>query len=691
MDRFRFSICFMILLITVVPFSAGASDVQKLLTDIQENISGERALDYTGRMWRYDKWSTLPMWQKTAAEVQKIMVERGFDEADIIDTPADGVTQYSTWTNPIGWDVTQATLVVTEPHDIPGEYRYLCSYKYNPTSLTFFSSPTPPEGVEAELVVLENNDPGNLQNIDANGKILFVSSGAGRFKKYLDDKGLLGIVSDQAVKDDPDANVWLNTWSDAAGGWLMNASDSRSTFGFSISKNKGDYLRKLISDGETVKVRAIIESKYFTDSTLPYVTGCIDGTDEGGEEVLAAGHMFEWGANDNCTGCSIMLESVGTLNDMIKSGILPRPKRTIRLWMGQEMYGSLAFTERYIDNLRRTVAALCVDTPAPSKDLTSSTVRVFMNPNVCPTFTDAVLPDMFRKYYSRTRSNKLVKIAPFMGGTDNYFCESKIGAPTNFIYMENGSNLHHTSVDTIDKVDVRSLYDLCAVTALYLYFMANAGSDDVSYMTDLTFDMGIQVILKKAREMKNRLAAADDGEALGEILYDGIKAIDYYTGLRIKALESILRIVPDSDKSTVRKKLSSSIDNTGEYGKLAGKQFREAVKEKSKSESIKVIPYKKKKGDWAKTAASIVPDRQHYGSLTLDGIPYEEWKDITRSPKWWSTRNWAASSFWWCDGKRNLLEIKELVELEAGRTMTNFDLVSYYSLLEKHNLVTFVK
>ena len=92
-----------------------------------------------------------------------------------------------------------------------------------------------------------------------------------------------------------------------------------------------------------------------------------------------------------------------------------------------------------------------------------------------------------------------------------------------------------------------------------------------------------------------------------------------------------------------------------------------------------------------KTAESIIPDRQYYGSLSLDAIPYEEWKDITRSPKWWSPGNWSASSFWWCDGKRNLLEIKELVELEACRPMTNFDLVAYYRFLEKHGMVTFVK
>ena len=68
-----------------------------------------------------------------------------------------------------------------------------------------------------------------------------------------------------------------------------------------------------------------------------------------------------------------------------------------------------------------------------------------------------------------------------------------------------------------------------------------------------------------------------------------------------------------------------------------------------------------------------------------------EWKDITGSPRWWGKRNWAAASYWWCDGKRNLNEIKELIEIEAGVTVENFDLIEYYRLLQKYDRVEFVK
>ena len=277
-------------------------DLDTVLNEVGKEVSGNRARDYTMRLWQYDKWYTVPMMNKAAKEAQTIMKERKFDEAEIVDTPLDGVTQYGTWTNPIGWDVKQATLEIIEPSNIPDEYRYLCNYHDNPTSLIGWSCPTPQKGLETELVLLENADRETLSKVDARGKIILISSNTGGMKKYLDEFDVPGLVSDQIEsgnRDFIDANNWMNTWSDRPGGWLMNAADSKNNFGFSISQKKGNYLRNLLRNGRKVVVRATIDSRYFTDGSFPYVTGCIKGT--GDEEVFIAGHMFEWGANDNST------------------------------------------------------------------------------------------------------------------------------------------------------------------------------------------------------------------------------------------------------------------------------------------------------------------------------------------------------------------------------------------------------
>jgi hypothetical protein len=667
-----------------------AADPGDILKSLTGEVSGDRARDYTMRIWRYDRWSTLPMWKRSAAEACAIMRERGFDEAEVVETPADGVTKYADWTNPIGWDVRQATLEVVEPSGLPDEYRFLCDYLANPTSLTFFSCPTPPEGVVAELVVLDRPDPKRMEALDVRGKIILSASAGGGMKPLLERYGALGVVGDSPVGEYENENRWLNTWSSQPGGWLMTSSDPRTTFCFSLSAKKGAYLRGLLAQGKTVKVCARIDSRYYTDDIFPYVTGCIRGSGSEGEEVLAGGHLFEWGANDNATGCAVMLESMGVLNDLIRSGALPRPRRTIRVWMGQEMYGSLAFAERHPDRLRKTIAALCLDTPAPDYGAISSTVKIHMNPDVCPAYTDALYPELFRRYYASIRSNKVVLIAPFEGGTDTYFAESIIGAPTTFVYMENGTMLHHNSRDTMDKVDARSLRDLCMFTALALYYTANAGYEDVSLITPLTFDRGAEVIHGKAREMRSRIAGAKTGEEFGDLLAQGTRVIEYYTALQVRALRSILRIVPPENRIAADRDLSLSIRDMEELGKLLAGQFAATVREKAKATSVRPVKPVKKENPRDIEMVSLYPRATTIGPLTLEGIPPEEWRNLTGSPKWWSPRNWAGASYWWCDGSRNLQEIKEAVEMEAGAG-TNFDFVAYYRFLEKHGLVEFVQ
>jgi hypothetical protein len=679
----------------LLPVEAPKKDLDTLIETVGSNTSGNRARDYTMRLWQHDKWNTLPAWKRTAREAQAIMRERGLDEAEMVDTPADGKTQYGTWTNPVGWDVRQATLEVIEPAGLPDEYRLLCNYLDNPTSLNMFSCPTAPGGLETELALVDHPDPAALERANARGKIILSSSDPGRLKRYLDRYGIPGILSDTIEgnnRDLIDANNWNNTWSDVPGGWLMNASDSKTSFSFSVSQKKGNYLRNLIRQGKTVKVRAVIDSRYYTDDTLPYVTGCLRGSGSEGEEVLIVGHMYEWGANDNCTGASSILESVGTLHELISSGVLPRPKRSIRVWLGFEMYGSMAFTMHNLERLRtRTIASVCCDTPAADYDLSTTAFTVGMNFNACPSFTDAVWPEVAGRYYSRYNPHKLWLTKPFMSGLDNFFGEPSIGVPLNAVTMNNGGHLHHNSTDTIDKVDPRTLRDLSILNAVYLYYMANVGFQDVPFLAGLAFDKAVNVIVEKKSGFSARLAAAHDGAEVGKILAEGTKTIEYYTGLEQKMLASIQRIVSADRLPETRTLLSRHVDDVGDFGKRIALQFQEEARNTAKARSIDMVPYAGTDGAWAREASLIIPRRTKIGTLTLDGIPVEEWKEVRSAPTFWEADDWATASYFWCDGTRNLKEIRELVELEAGIPVREFDLIAYFRFLEKYKMVEFVK
>ncbi|MCE5251122.1 M28 family peptidase [bacterium] len=686
-----------IMILLAIPAYSGfvhPAELDDLLSVMSHEISGSRTRDYTMRLWQYDKWSTLPMWKKSSEEVKTIMEERGFDEAKLVETPADGVTRVGDWINPLGWDARDATLEVIEPANLPDEYRYLCNYRDNPTSLGCWSAPMPPEGIEAELVVLERSNPELLKTLDARGKIILVSSNSRGLKRYLDRYGILGIVSDQIEghsRDSVNENNWLNGWSDIPGGWLMIDSDSKKNIRFSISQNKANYLRNLIRQGKKVRVRAKVDSRYYTDDTLPYTTGFVRGSGSEGEEVLASAHNHEWGASDNAAGSAAILEAVGTINDLINSGKLPRPRRGIRVWIGSEIYGSIAFAGHNLERLqKKTVAAVSCDDGAGDYDLMTSAVTLVMNPNCCPTCTDAVITEIARRYYSKYQPDRLFKTVPYQMA-DTFFCEPMIGVPTNWIYPRTGGTLHHNSSDTIEKVDVRSLRDMSILAALYLYYLADADFDQVPFMTDLTFSRGLNVIADKSTELNTRLRTARDGAELGKMLADGTEIINYYAGLQGRAVENIVRFVAPDRKAQAQQYLDRYASDLKEYGALLAQQFTERVNEEARAGSVKIIPYKAPDGIWEREAASIIPKRSIIVSLSLSGIPPEEWVEVSGLPRWWSANDWASSSYWWVDGKRNLNEIRKLCELEAGIPVRNFDLIKYYRFLEQHDLVEFVK
>ena len=649
------------------------------------------------RLWQYDKWSTLPMWKKTAQEIGSIMEERFFDEIEIVETPADGVTEYGTWTNPVGWDVKQATLEVIEPSNLPDEFRYLCNYLDNPTSLHNFSCPTPPEGTETELVLVEKSTPEELRNLNAHGKIILVSShGRGTknsrwLKRFLDPNGILGIVSDEIESNrDINSNQWLNGWTDIPGGWLMRNADSKNNFGFSISKKKADYLRNLLRQGKTVRVRATIDSRYFTNDTLPYITGCVMGSGHEQEEVLALGHVFEYGACNNSTGASIILEAVGTLNELIRSGVLPRPKRSIRVWHGHELYGSLAYATHNLERLRdKTIATINYPGGGSDYDHSSAHLRLLMNPDVCPSYTDAVLTEIAKRYISSFTPSKMFRTSPYSMGADSYYCEPMIGIPSNVVYM--GSYPHHNSMDTIDIVDPRTLHDMSVLCAAYLYYIADAGYDDIPVIADLTFNRGIKVILEKANDMHTRLRDINEGVTLGRIISDGSDIITYYTEQQKRALISIKRIISEDKKDDAQKLLKPFIETIEDFGRTRVYLFRSMAREKSHDDLIKMISFTVKETPWDQEAETLIPKRNEIGTLTLDTVPLDKWQEVNSSPRWWSATNWASASYWWCNGKRNLKEIKKLCEFEAGRPISNFDLIRYYNFLEKYGYVEFVK
>jgi hypothetical protein len=374
------------------PGPSGPSPVTDLLKLLLANVNSTEAFTNMEAIWATDRYFDFARFQQTAKNVAEMMRQAGLDDVQIGQGPADGVTQSGFWTQPMAWDAHSAMLEIVSPQ-VPEDMRVLADYQKIPTSLCQWSGPTPPGGAEGELVL----QPKDIRNAELKGKWVL---GHRMSKPDLKQAGALGMVRESSVNRTLlDERDWENDFGD--NGWAFNKNDT-PTVCFSITPRQEQYLNELLQKGP-VKLRANVDTRYYS-GTYPYVSGIILGTDgAGAEEVLSLGHLYEEGANDNSSGVASILEAITTLNRLIKEGKLPKPKRTIRMLAMGERYGTLAYLDAHKDRTKRTIAAMCIDTPAGWQYLAGTQFIWSMNPQSASSFVDAFIVRLAAEYFPMVR------------------------------------------------------------------------------------------------------------------------------------------------------------------------------------------------------------------------------------------------------------------------------------------------
>ena len=608
-------------------------------------------MDFMRQVYASDRYFTFPAFQSTADYLKTQMERIGLKDIQIVNAPADGVTQVGFWTMPLAWDVKSAHLEILDG-SVPAALRTLADYEKVPSSLGMWSGPTPPEGIDAEIVEIKR---GQIAGLDLRGKLALSDENPANLKWLLVKAGALGAIN--TFTENPglrDGRQWINAWGDD--GW---AYTRRSTplLSFSITPNQAELVRKLLARGP-VRMKATVDARHYSGS-YPYVTAVIPGT--GPEEVLTLGHTSEQGAQDNATGVAATLEAMAVLNRLISTGGLPRPKRSIRILSMGEMYGSMHYVQHNRDRIRRTVAAMCVDTPAAGYDLAGTEYSFYMNPHVAKDFTDAFIMKIAADYFPRVRRPWHEK--PFTTGTDTYMAEPMVGVPTVWGYSGSGVESHHNSEDTPDRVDWRSLRDITVVDAAFLYYLANAGEPEALWLARLSESRGHGQILKTAAELVERGSP------------DANRAILYSVDRESQSVLSVLRLAPEDRRGAVREKLAPMLERLKTSGATQSARVREASE---------AVPRPADQSTDA-LAAGIVVKRKRFGTIPLDDLPHDRWEGQPSGA-------WAAIptiALYWCDGQRNLAEVSRLTQLELGPS--KFDFVRYFRFLEKHGYVDFVK
>ena len=626
------------LILAVVLSTAAAEDTSPLgrtVTTVAQAVQPDAAMERVRRVYDTDRWFTFPKFAETARYLAGEMKRLGLEQVEIAGAPADGVTQVGYWTMPLAWDARRAMLELIG-EDVTPDFRVLADYQKVPTSLGMWSAPTPAAGVTADIVEY-------AEGADLRGKLVLTRQNSANLKWRLARAGALGAVN--TFTENPkleDGRQWINAWGD--NGWAFTAASSR-LLSFSITPRQAAYVRGLLAEGKPVRARARVESRYYKGA-YPYVTGVLRG-DPGKEEVLLLGHSSEQGAQDNATGVAAMLEAMGTLERLIAAGKLPRPRRSIRLLLMGEMYGSMHYVASHPERIRNTVAAMCVDTPAASYDLPDTEYTFYLNPHAASSFTDALVLEIAAAYFPRV--GRPWHEHAYMSGTDTYLADPMIGIPTVWPYSGPGIQTHHNSEDKPENVDPRSLRDLAVVTATYLHTIAAAGESEAGALADMALRRGIRHI---------EAAVAN-----------GAGTIGYAAEREMQAIRSVARLVPPERR-----------------GALAPQIETRAARVEVRARQLGLTP------SMAPTASSPPPDaarlvvrRKRFGTIPLDEISPAERRGYPSGA-------WAAepiAALYWCDGRRTLAEVMRLTQLELGPSRLDF--VGYFRFLAERGYVELIE
>lgn len=233
-----------------------------------------------------------------------------------------------------------------------------------------------------------------------------------------------------------------------------------------VSNPDFDQLARLLAQGP-VRVRMNIQVETKAEAPSGNVVGEIRGRERPGEIVLLGAHLDSWdntpGAHDDGTGIAASIAAAKLIGDLKQ-----KPRRTIRVVLfGAEevgLLGGAAYVKAHAGEIPQTISGA-------ESDVGGGAVwrlrTKFADPAKAAALA-AVLGDL-----------AIITDATPASGASEMGLIGAAGAPVVDLSADayRYFDVHHTAVDTIDKVDAAAFRQQVAAFAAFAYFAAETGWD----------------------------------------------------------------------------------------------------------------------------------------------------------------------------------------------------------------------
>ena len=440
-----------------------------------------------------------PQFEQAAQFILQRAKEYGLADAHTEEFPIDGSKSYGLMRSYLAWNVEEARLWEIRP-----QHLLIGDWKTDPIRLADYSRSA---DVETNLVDVGNGaSEADYKDKDVRGKIVLADGVLARVQDLaIAQRGAAGIISDMPNQ----TTAWSGLDPSIIRWGHLDARQSAG-FAFMVSRQTAESLRSQMHAGESILVNAHVQATV-GPGHWTVVTGTIPGTDPTAGEIVYSCHLDHErpGANDNGSGCVTILESARILQQLIESGRLPRPKRTLRFTWGPEVEGTMAFLASHPEIKQRLRANIHMDMVGgdPFKD--KSIFHVTATPWSLPSFvTDigAVFLDTIRAAASGyaagelpaedgiietragapgTRNELIADVTPYSSGSDHDdYDSSTVAVPS--LYLRDWPDIYiHTDHDNLDQIDATKLRRVALLGAASGYVYASLTSQQLP--TELPF------------------------------------------------------------------------------------------------------------------------------------------------------------------------------------------------------------
>ncbi len=655
---------------------------KKLIQALTQEISGDIAYKYTERISQFDRIQASEGWHDSAVWIQSELEKMGYDNATIEGWPSNGSTFYYTYRTPIGWRAKSAELWMTVP-----EEQKLCSYEEIPLTLVKHSNAA---DVEAELVDVGTGigDASYLEK-EVRGKIVLATAYTGDvMREAVLKRGALGVITWYP----PDVRPGYPNLIRYTAIWPTWEEREKIGFGFNVSKKQGWLLRKMLDEGKKVVLKAKVQAEYY-ETQVEILTVSLQGSTNPETEVMIIGHLCHPlpSANDNASGSGGMLEMARALKKMVDSGLVEPPRRTIRFLWVPEFAGTYPYIKAHLERTRNTLAVINCDMIGEDLHLTGGTFNITCTPDSIPSYLNDVVVNFTRLAESlNLRSVRgsqhpfVYRIQPFGGGSDHYvFNDGALRTPS--VMFGHGDTFHHTSLDTMDKVDASELRRVCFIALGSSYYIAHAVESEAKDMSRIISRNGFARLSSDYYDSLGSMLDAKNPDDLLDLYKQVLNVIEHSAKREMQSVLSTVVFVGD-DK--VKKWIENS---TGNLRTLRSTFQIEAQKYyKNLSQQFGVKPQTIQLSAEEKTLSRIVPlrDKNFVCPLQTDWLAEKLGAEALEEIKLPGYTSYEALNF--VDGYRSILDIKKAVSAEFSPVKLQ-DVLSFFRVLERAGLVTLKK